>query len=116
MLIHLLLCLLLAFQQPAVLVRTGAWGQARSTAGDSRETPGNPVIEEEKVPGLYTGSEWRLKKPAGVSGGKRVEPRRHAEPRSTPTCALVQARAQEHWRTLQLPPRGAPDDDPFERV
>lgn len=116
MLVHLLLCLLLALQQPAVLVRTGAWTQARPAAGDSRETPNYPVIEEEKVPGLYTGSEWRLKKPAGVSGGKRVAPRRREERSVAPTCGLVHALVREHWRASQLPPRGAADDDPFQRV
>ena len=110
---NLLLCALLAIQQPSVVVRSAAWQQGRALTNAQPGGPGS-VVEEEKLPGMR---ECRRPRLSGVlaSGGGHRGPVPSRPPALTRTLAPALPGhdiARGHWRAALLPPRPLLDDDP----
>ncbi|WNG17163.1 hypothetical protein [Cystobacter fuscus] len=110
-LIQLLLCALLALQQPSVLVQAGFW--QRCSQGLEVEDPPRPTLAEKaELPGLRSGCQPRWT--SGAARRWRLEPRH--EPRSERRVAAVPPSHETHtavarWRAALMPPRVPPDDE-----
>ncbi|ATB33409.1 hypothetical protein [Melittangium boletus] len=116
MYVHVLLCLLLAIQQPSVVVRSAAWQQCRSVTSTQSNGLGS-MVEEEKLPGLGSSSRLRMSAMRGWSGGHGSSPTSRRVLVSAPAPDLSgQDIARSHWRKVLLPVRSPLDDDPLKPV
>jgi|GEM_PF-5411272 len=114
--IHLLLCLLLAVQQPTVVVRSAAWQQCRSVTSTQGNGLGS-MVEEEKLPGMGSCSRPRMHGARAWGGGHGAAPTVRRVRASAPAPDLSgQDIARSHWRTVLLPLRNPLDDDPLQPV
>jgi hypothetical protein len=109
--LQLLLCALLSFQQPSVLVQAGLW-QRCSQGLEVEDSPRPTLAEKAELPGLRSGCQLRWT--AGAARRWRLEPRR--ESRSESRVATAPPSHETHtavarWRAALMPPRVPPDDE-----
>jgi hypothetical protein len=110
-LLQLLLCGLLAVQQPSILVRDGRGLSDQAELNANGAPMGASTEEEEKVPGLRAGTQLRVKAAHGQRWKPQVSPRtaRRVLRESAPRCCDT---ARSHWRVILLPRPSPLDDDP----